>query len=36
MVREVLERPAKPGSRGYIFATQSVKYLKGELFMEEK
>lgn len=27
---------AKPGSRGYNFATQSVKYLKGELFMEEK
>lgn len=27
---------ARPGSRGYNFATQSVKYLKGELFMEEK
>ncbi len=27
---------ARPGSRGYDFATQSVKYLKGELFMEEK
>lgn len=27
---------AKPGSRGYNFATQSVKYLKGELFMDEK
>lgn len=27
---------AKPGSRGYNFATQSVNYLKGELFMEEK
>lgn len=27
---------AKPGSRGCNFATQSVKYLKGELFMEEK
>ena len=26
----------KPGSRGYNFATQSVKYLKGELFMDEK
>lgn len=27
---------AKPGTRGHDFATQSVKYLKGELFMEEK
>ena len=27
---------ARPGSRGHDFATQSVKYLKGELFMEEK
>ena len=27
---------AKPGTRSYNFATQSVKYLKGELFMEEK
>ncbi len=27
---------ARPGSRGHNFATQSVKYLKGELFMEEK
>lgn len=27
---------AKPGTRGHTFATQSVKYLKGELFMEEK
>lgn len=27
---------AKPGSRGYNFAIQSVKYLKGELFMDEK
>ena len=27
---------ARPGSRGHDFATQSVRYLKGELFMEEK
>ena len=27
---------AKPGTRGHDFATQSVKYLKGELFMDEK
>ena len=27
---------ARPGSRGHDFATQSVKYLKGELFTEEK
>ena len=27
---------ARPGSRGHDFATQSVKYLKGELFMDEK
>lgn len=27
---------AKPGTRGHDFATQSVKYLKGELFMEGK
>jgi len=27
---------ARPGSRGYEFATQSIEYLKGELFMEEK
>ncbi len=27
---------AKPGTRSYNFATQSVKYLKGELFMEVK
>ena len=26
---------AKPGTRGHDFATQSVKFLKGELFMEE-
>ena len=26
---------ARPGTRGYDFATESVKYLKGELFMEE-
>ena len=26
---------AVPGSKGYQFATESVKYLKGELFMEE-
>ncbi len=33
---ETYLKVAKPGSRGYNFATQSVKYLKGELFMEEK
>ena len=27
---------AAKGSKGYDFATQSVKYIKGELFMEEK
>ncbi len=27
---------ARPGTKGYEFATESVKYLKGELFMEEK
>ena len=27
---------ATPGSRGYEFATKSVAYLKGELFMEEQ
>ena len=26
---------ARPGSRGYEFATKSIAYLKGELFMEE-
>lgn len=26
---------ATPGTKGYVFATESVKYLKGELFMEE-
>jgi tetratricopeptide (TPR) repeat protein len=26
---------AKPGTKGYDFATESVKYLKGELFMED-
>ncbi len=26
---------AKPGTKGYEFVTESVKYLKGELFMEE-
>ncbi len=27
---------ARPGSQGYEFATKSITYLKGELFMEEK
>ncbi len=27
---------AKPGTKGYDFAMESVKYLKGERFMEEK
>ena len=27
---------ARPGSNGYEFAVDNVKYLKGELFMEEK
>ena len=27
---------ARPGSKGYEFATKSVAYLKGELFMEEQ
>ena len=26
---------ATPGSQGYEFATKSIDYLKGELFMEE-
>lgn len=26
---------AKPGTKGYEFATERIAYLKGELFMEE-
>ena len=26
---------ARPGTQGYEFATKSVTFLKGELFMEE-